>query len=151
MTTIQFYHLTATPLERALPKLLEKAVAGKMKTVLVDESEARLEHLNQWLWTYDPGSFLPHGSSKDGHEQNQPIWLTTQVEKPNDATLLVLTSGTVPTEPAAFERIIDIFDGNDPVSVENARTRWKNYKDAGHALTYLKQTPQGSWEQKAVA
>ena len=77
MTTIQFYHLTATPLERALPKLLEKAYGGGFTTLLVADSEEYVEHLNQLLWTYDPGSFLPHGSVKDGNVEQQPILLVT--------------------------------------------------------------------------
>src|SRR5437870_3857428 len=74
-TKVQFYHLTATPLERALPKLLEKALAGGFRVLLVAESEERIEQLNQLLWTYDPGSFLAHGSRKDGHAEEQPILL----------------------------------------------------------------------------
>jgi len=79
MTTIQFYHLTATPLERALPKLMEKAVAGGFKTLLLAESDERMEQLNQLLWTYDPGSFLPHGSMKDGHAEQQPILILSSL------------------------------------------------------------------------
>ena len=40
MTDIGFYHLTATPLEKALPKLLEKVLSSNMKAlVLVDDKE----------------------------------------------------------------------------------------------------------------
>ncbi len=79
MTAIQFYHLTATPLERALPKLLEKALAGGFRALLVAPSDERVEQLNQLLWTYDPNSFLPHGSVKDGHVDEQPILLVSSL------------------------------------------------------------------------
>ncbi len=77
MTAIQFYHLTATPLERALPKLLEKAYGGGFKILLVAESDERVEQLNHLLWTYAQLSFLPHGSAKDGNVEKQPILLIT--------------------------------------------------------------------------
>jgi DNA polymerase III subunit chi len=151
MAMVQFYHLTATPLERALPKLLEKALAGGFKTLLIAQSEEQVEQLNQLLWTYNPGSFLPHGSLKDGHAEDQPILLSTQQEALNGATLLAVTDGSVAAAPEKFERILDIFDGTDSVAVENARRRWSVYKNGGHAVTYLRQTDAGGWEQKAAA
>ncbi len=149
MTAIQFYHLTTTPLERALPKLVEKAYGAGFKTLLVAESDARAEQLNQLLWTYDPGSFLPHGSVKDGNVEKQPILLATDTQPRNGAKLLLVTDGRTPEQPEAFERVLDMFDGNDPQAVENARARWKQYKQAGHDISYMRQTPQGGWEKAA--
>lgn len=149
MTAIQFYHLTATPLERALPKLLEKAYGGGFRTLLVAESEERVEQLNQNLWTYGQNSFLPHGSAKDGNAGQQPIFLSTRCEAPNNANLLAVTGGAMPEKPEAFERILDIFDGNDPQALEKARARWTAYKNAGHNLTYLRQNDAGGWEKAA--
>lgn len=149
MTSIQFYHLLTTPLERALPKLLEKAVSGGFKTLLVADSPERVEVLNQLLWTYDQDSFLPHGSAADGHVELQPILLSTELNPANGANLLLVTNGVKPEKPEAFERIIDMFDGRDPQAVENARKRWTAYKEAGLELTYLKQTESGGWGKAA--
>ena len=149
MTTIQFYHLTTTPLERALPKLLEKAYGSGLRTLLVADSEDYVEHLNQLLWTYDADSFLPHGSVKDGNAEQQLILISTAIEPANGAKLLMLTNGATPEKPDDFERIIDIFDGNDTSAVEKARTRWKSYKNSGCEIAYLKQTESGGWEKRA--
>jgi len=151
MAQIQFYHLTATPLERALPKLLEKIIAGGFRAAVVAESEARVEQLNQLLWTYDPGSFLPHGSAKDGHDEDQPIYLSTSVQTPNRANILVITNGVNIEGSEAVERVVDIFDGNNPDALNAARKRWQDYKNAGYALSYLQQSESGGWQQKAVA
>lgn len=152
MATIQFYHLTTTPLERALPKLLEKAYGANMRALVVAPSDERAEQLNQLLWSYDPGSFLPHGSMKEPSPEAQPILLTANsAENKNGATALFITNGAMPAEHHQYERILDIFDGNDAQAVENARVRWASYKTAGHTLTYLRQNEAGGWEQKAVA
>lgn len=147
---MQFYHLTATPLERALPKLLEKAVAGGFRALLLVGSEDQVDRFNQLLWTYNPGSFLPHGSVKDGHAEDQPIFISTMPDVPNGAKLLAVTDGRMTEHPEAFERILDIFDGNDASAVAQARTRWTAYKSAGHEVSYLRQTEAGGWEQKAA-
>lgn len=148
MTEIGFYHLTRTPLERALPRLLEKVAGIGRRAVVLTGSEARAEALNALLWTYDPGSFLPHGTARDGNPARQPIWLTAVDENPNAATVLVLVDGMVSTALATYERCLDLFDGNDPEAVLAARDRWRAAKDAGHALTYWQQTEQGGWQSK---
>lgn len=145
---MQFYHLTTTPLERALPKLLERAVSGGYKVLLAVESDERGEQLNQLLWTYDPGSFLPHGSDKEAQAEQQPVLISTSIDPVNSANLLMVTDGRS-VKDAGFARIIDIFDGNDGQITTAARARWKEYKDIGHELTYFSQNEQGGWQKKA--
>ena len=149
MTEIGFYHLTRTPLERALPALLEKALAAGMRAVVMAGSEERIEALNQLLWSYEERSFLPHGSKRDGRPERQPVWLTTEDENPNGADCLVLTDGAVATRVGAFRRCLDLFDGQDPDAVEAARLRWKDWKAAGHELSYWQQDESGRWQRKA--
>ena len=63
MADIGFYHLTATPLEKALPKLLEKTLeAGERALVRVPSAE-RVGWLDGQLCTYDDRSWLPHGTA----------------------------------------------------------------------------------------
>jgi DNA polymerase-3 subunit chi len=149
--TIHFYHLTTTPLERALPKLLERAYQGGFKTLVVTQSEEQLQRLNDLLWSYDPGSFLPHGSTADGNIEQQPILLSTATTPVNGAGILAITHGQIPENPEQFDRILDLFDGRDAQAVEHARQRWVGYKSAGHPLTYHRQTERGGWEQAASA
>jgi DNA polymerase-3 subunit chi len=148
VTEIGFYHLLATPLERALPRLLERARTQGYRLIVRAASGERVEHLNALLWTYDEASFLPHGSARDGNAQNQPIWLSERTENPNGAAMLVLVDGVEAEDLASFARVADLFDGNDPAAVEAARKRWRRAAAAGHTLTYWQQTTAG-WERKA--
>lgn len=149
MTDIGFYHLTRTPLERALPKLLEKVVGAEKRAVVRAGSTERIEFLNMALWTYDAASFLPHGTAREGDAAEQPIWLTEQADRPNDAHILILTDNVTADDVGDFERCLEMFDGRDAEAVEAARSRWRGYGDAGHSLTYWQQTERGGWEQKA--
>ena len=76
MTEIGFYHLTRSPLEQALPRLLEKVLASGQRAVLRCPDRARMEALDRALWTYGKDSFLPHGTRADGFAEAQPIFLT---------------------------------------------------------------------------
>jgi len=146
--TIQFYHLTTSPMERALPKLLEKIVSSGFKVALAVESDERAEAIDQLLWSYDPGSFLPHGKIGGSNDESQPILIFSNIapvsgEKRN---LLFITDGRL--AEGGFARVVDMFDGREESAVANARERWKNYKEKNHALTYFKQNEAGSWEKK---
>jgi len=147
LAEIGFYHLLSTPLERALPKLLERALSQGYRVVVRVASSERVEHLNTALWTYEEASFLPHGSARDGNAATQPIWLTDRDENPNGAAMLVLVDGAEAADGLSFERRADLFDGNDAGAVEAARGRWRRAREAGHTLTYWQQTRSG-WAKK---
>ena len=151
MTDVGFYHLQRSSLEAALPRLLSKALDAGMRAVVIAGSNERIEALDAALWTFDPASFLPHGTARQDDADHQPIYLTTDEENPNGATLLVCADGAEPGFVGDFARCLDLFDGNDAEAVDAARARWTRFKEAGHALTYWQQTPQGGWEKKAEA
>jgi DNA polymerase-3 subunit chi len=144
---IGFYHLLTTQLERALPRLLERARAQDYRIVVRAASADRVEHLNSVLWTHDDASFLPHGSARDGNAAEQPIWLTDGDGNPNGATMLVRVDGAEAGDLNSYTRVADLFDGNDADAVEAARDRWRRANAAGHLLTYWQQTAVG-WESK---
>lgn len=148
MTDIGFYHLQRTGLERALPKLLEKALERGMRAVVLAGSEERVEALNAALWTYEQRSFLPHGSARDGFAEEQPVYLAAAEENPNGATLLILVDGMEAAALSDYERCLDLFDGNDPDAVAAARGRWTKAKEAGHGVTYWQQDEQGRWREQ---
>jgi DNA polymerase-3 subunit chi len=147
MTEIGFYHLHATPLERALPKLIERGLAAGFRIVVLAGSGERVDHLDAALWTYDDASFLPHGSRRDGKAERQPVWLTASDENPNGADMLVLTDGAASSHLAEYRRCLDLFDGSDETALAAARERWRLAKAAGHVLTYWQQTATG-WTKK---
>lgn len=149
MTQIGFYHLLKMPLEHALPRLLDKALAAGHKVVVKAGGGERVERLNECLWTWEPESWLPHGSASDGEPALQPIWLTDADDNPNGATVLVICDGAAPADPAGYARCLDLFDGNDETAVKAARERWKAWKAAGHRLVYYQQTDRGGWEEKS--
>lgn len=150
-TEIQFYHLLSTPLPRALPKLMEKALGAGMRCVVRVADETQLRALDDALWSYDPGSFLPHGTMHEPQPERQPVYLTTRTENPNGAQVLVMTAGQQPEDRDAYARLLDLFDGHDETALQAARERWKAYKDEGYRLRYVRQQPGGGWQTMASA
>ena len=147
MSEIGFYHLTRATADQALPKLLGRTLAAGQRAVVLCGSEARLKLLDDALWASSDPDWLPHGSSRTGEADLQPIWLTTVAEAPNGARFLFRLDGT-DADAAAFDRVFDLFEGNDEAAVIAARLRWTVAKAAGHQLTYWQQGERG-WQKKA--
>lgn len=150
-TTIQFYHLLSTSPERALPKLMEKALSTGSRVVVLQGDQTKLKSLSDALWLSNPNGFLPHGGPKDKHAAENPIILTAEAVNPNGAEILCILDGSTIEGLDEFSKVLDIFDGADPRAVDAARKRWSTYKDAGYTLQYNKQQPGGGWKSEAEA
>src|SRR5437868_6551284 len=110
MTEILFYHLRHQTIERVLPPLLEKCV-GRGWRVIVQASEERVEALDAHLWTFSDDGFLPHATWREPQPAEQPILLTVYDDNPNGAAVRFLIDGApVPSDAAAYERIVLLFD-----------------------------------------
>ncbi len=139
MTEIRFYHLTRSSLEQTLPRLLEKTLEAGWRAVVLAGSPERAEAIAQHLWTYRQDAFLPHGSRRDGNPELQPIWIASSDERPNGAQVLFLVDGMRTSKAEEYDRVCDIFDGNDGESLVAARSRWKEAKATGGELSYWQQ------------
>jgi DNA polymerase-3 subunit chi len=150
MTEVLFYHLQGRRLEGALPPLLEKSLERGWRVVVQAGSEERIEALDALLWTYSDDSFLPHGTARDHDIGEQPILLTLGDDNPNRAHVRFLLDGVdVPSDADSYERIVLLFDGDDPDAVEAARARWRDARAKGFAATYWQQDAHGRWERQA--
>ena len=145
MSEIGFYHLTRSTLAQALPQLLARTLAAGQRAVVLGPDAAMLEKLSTALWAQSV--WLPHGTAAEGDADLQPIWLTTEADPLNGGRFLFLVEGTVTDRLAMFDRVFDLFDGNDPALAARARARWAQAKAAGHTLTYWQQT-ESSWQKK---
>ena len=148
MADIRFYHLERQDLDTALPALVSKALSKGHRIVIKAPDNSEIERLNTHLWTYSPNSFIPHGSKKDGHEANQPVFITDNDEIPNEADVLILTHSCEHGDLSNFKLVCDMFDGRNDDAVQAARSRWKTYKDGDHDVTYWQQSAQGGWTEK---
>lgn len=148
MSEIRFYHLLRQNVDQALPALLSKALETGKRIVVKTTDARRVSALSDHLWTYDAHSFLPHGHAKDGHGEDQPVWITDKDDIPNAARILICVDGADTAEPQAFDLCCHIFDGRDDAAVEAAREKWKACQDNDLDITYWQQGDAG-WEKKA--
>ena len=116
-TEVLFYHLEQQTLEKVLPTLVEKTLERGWRAVVQAGSHERLAAIDLALWTFKEDSFLAHGTAKDGHAAEQPVYLTTTGETPNGAGVRFLVDGAEAEAFSGFVRIVYMFDGNEAEAV----------------------------------
>jgi len=146
---IRFYHLQRQTLEEALPKLMEKVVGAGLRAVVKVPGKGLMQTIDKVLWDFDPASFLPHDTEGCDDPGAQQIYLTTNDENPNDASVLVLIDAVDSETVSEFDRCLYMFDGRKETVVAKARETWKSFKDFGAEMSYWQQREGGGWEQKA--
>jgi DNA polymerase III subunit chi len=149
-TQVNFYHLTRDTLDTALPRLATRAYTQGLRTIIRAPDEARVQTIDQLLWTFESNSFLPHGTARNGFADLQPIYITADTDVPNDASLLMLVDNRLDDDIERFERCFYVFDGRDEPQVSAARAAWKQLKARGLELTYWQQSDSGKWEKHAT-
>jgi DNA polymerase-3 subunit chi len=138
---VDFYHLTASPLERVLPSIAEKVVAGGGRLLVVAGTDL-LARLDEQLWTYAKDSFLPHGRDR---AETQPILLSGDPVPANRAANIALADGRWREEALGFERAFYFFDDSGR---EQARDAWRGLKGRQEVeARYWKQDERGKWIQ----
>jgi DNA polymerase III subunit chi len=150
MTEILFYQLKGQRLEQVLPALLQKSLERGWRVVIQATSEERIEALDAHLWTWRDDAFLPHGTWREPDAAEQPVLLVPDGENPNRAAVRFLVEGAeLPADAAAYQRLVLLFDGDDPDALAAARERWVKVKNDGFEVTYWQADENGRWQRQA--
>jgi len=78
--------------------------------------------------------------------------ITVEEGNPNSAQIFFYVGGALPGDWKGLSdlaRIVLLFDGRDGEALAGARAAWKEAKDAGHDVTYWKETPAGKFEKQS--
>jgi DNA polymerase-3 subunit chi len=144
---VDFYHLTATPLDRALPRIAAKVVESGARLLIVSARGDQRADLDRLLWTYRADSFLPHAQSGVGDDTVQPILIAPDVQAANAARYIALVDGEWREAALDFDRAFHFFEDSH---IQPARQAWRDLNGrAGVERRYWKQSDAGRWEQAA--
>ena len=142
---LNFYHVMSGNLVPSVAKLLEKVYDSGKKSVFFSPLEDRVKVVDKTLWTFSKNAFIPHGDKSLGFSELQSVYLTSEIENPNKATVLVMTDDfDYKSWNQDFERVICIFE--DDNSAEVAQSMFSDLKNQGENVKYWKQSQKG-WEK----
>lgn len=112
-------------------RLAEKAYLRDLRVAILAANEADARSLDDLLWTFNDGSFVPHAiHSGRGAPAGAtpPVYLTVAADGGPGADLLVNLSDRMPTEPLRFGRVAEIIDADDG-RTRLGRERFKSYRE----------------------
>jgi len=141
---VDFYQLGGRPPEDVLPRLCERLL-GSGERLLVVAGAALLTRLDERLWSWSPGSFLPHARASDPSAARQPILLSEEPLALNGAANIALTNGVWRDEAFGFARAFYLFGAE---GIAGARECWRALAGRdGVEKSYWKQDARGKWER----
>ena len=135
MTRVDFYILPDADEARRqtyLCRLVDKAYRLGHRVWVHVPAGGRAEALDDRLWTFSQGSFVPHERS-DGEDPDCPIVLAAGQEPASDRDLLVNEAAEVPAFFSRFPRVAEIIN-QDAETRRLGRERYAFYRDRGYEL-----------------
>lgn len=134
MTEVEFYVLgDATPgkRERLACRIAEKAFDLGHRTFMHVRDEESARSLDELLWVFRDGSFLPHAMADQDSEA--PILIDAGADPAVTPYLLINLADEVPAFFTRFERVAEVIS-DDPEVREAGRERFRFYRDRGYSL-----------------
>jgi len=136
MTRIDFYIVDSSDTaSRTLTacRLAEKAYSLDNRIYIHTASPSEATELDELLWTYRAGSFVPHQRFETPDKQDCPV-LIGHSEAPEELNqVLINLDSAVPMFFSRFERVVEIVT-QEETHRQQARERFKFYRDRGYDL-----------------
>jgi len=109
-------------------RVAEKAYLAKQKVVVFSDDASLLPKIDELLWTFGDGSFVPHDTvTRDGAACEAPVALTSGPLPEGTADVLVNLGAAVPPFFEKFGRIAEFLDARPEVRAAG-RERFKTYR-----------------------
>lgn len=139
MTQVDFYILDTDSDDARLRlacRIADKATQRDQHVFIHSSSDEEARKLDELLWTFDQGSFIPHRVVRGALEATPPEPVLIGVAEPPGPgrwDVLVNLAAEVPEFFSRYERVAEVVDG-DAVRREQSRERYRFYRDRGYKL-----------------
>ena len=137
MAQVDFYVLAGEgEQERAqfACRLAEKAYRLKHRVQILAADRVQAERLDELLWTWRDGSFVPHGLEGSDEGTQAPVIISTDGGRALEGfDLLINLSHSLPESASAFPRVAEIVTSDEDTR-QRGRARYAGYREQGHVL-----------------
>lgn len=117
-------------------KIVDKATQLDHHVFIHSTSDDEARQLDELLWTFSQGSFIPHRIVRAALEQAppEPVLIgVNQPPAPGRWNVLVNLAADVPEFFSRYERVAEVVDAN-ALRREQSRERYRFYRDRGYKL-----------------
>lgn len=131
---VDFYVLSAADAADRLRfacRLTEKAYLLQHRVHLHTDSPAAAERLDELLWTFRQGSFVPHELAVNNPATTSPVTIGCGNDAPPAADLLINLASEVPDFASSYARIAEVVDDTQDERARG-RARFRHYRQLGY-------------------
>ena len=137
MTRIDFYLQQApatASLDTLVCRLVDKVFGQGHQVYILTPDRETATRIDQLLWTYSPGSFVPHALYNiELSSPTPPVLIGPQEPPAAWQDILVTLSPEIPSYFSRFERVAEFVTANEDAK-QGARERFRFYRDRGYPL-----------------
>ncbi len=138
MSRVDFYKLTTGDVRSrwlVACRLAEKAWGQGHRVFIYTASEADSRAIDDLLWTFRQGSFVPHAllSGNAVIDAESPVLIGHHEPIPDTCDVLINLAVDIPSGHDRFVRILEFIDQDESLR-RQGRVRYRAYRDAGHEL-----------------
>lgn len=137
MTRVDFYLLPQASDDDgkhlAACRLTQKAYKLKHRVYILTETSDEAAQLDRLLWTFHPGSFVPHQVHAQPVDPRLPVLIGHDAPPAEFKDVLITLSSKVPEFFERFERVAELVSPDEPARAA-ARERFRAYRDRGFTV-----------------
>ena len=113
-------------------RLAEKAYGLGHKVYLHTESGEQAQQLDDLLWSFRQGSFVPHALYPASPEDDSPVLIGWTETPTIEADILINITQTVPAFFERFQRVAELVNQH-PDTLAKSRERFRIYRNKGYS------------------
>lgn len=132
MTQVDFYFNAPGKLE-VLSRLVAKATAAGKCVLIYTPDGAQARQVDQFLWTAQTLSFIPHLPCRHAQAASTPVLIGTDPERIASHDVLINLDAGVPECCSRFARVLEIVT-TEPEDLELSRQHYRLFKQQGYSL-----------------
>lgn len=137
MSQVSFYVLRASgevARQQFACRLAEKAYRMKNCVHIKTATKQAAEKLNELLWTFRQGSFVPHEILQSGAQDSaSPVTISFDAAINTRCDLYINLGDAIPDSASNFPRIAEIVTVDEELKLLS-RERFVHYRNDGHTL-----------------
>jgi len=137
MARVDFYVLKRTDERSRLTlacKLAEKAYRLENTVYIHARTRADAAKLDELLWTFRDGSFVPHGvSGKEDGTESSPVMIGSDTDNIEPRDLLINLCDEIPAFAESFPRVAELVTSDEECR-RLSRQRFVEYRNKGHSI-----------------
>ena len=139
MTQVDFYILASDSDDARLRlacRIVDKATETDQHVFIHATSDVDAQKLDELLWTFSQGSFIPHKIVRDGVDAVpiEPVVIGLNRGPLGERwDLMINLAAEVPEFFSRYRRVAEVVDGNETRRAQS-RDRYRFYRDRGYTL-----------------